>query len=158
MTSETTNERQTSDKRATNKRQTSDKQATNKRQHNKKNKEDKEDKEDKEEYIYIISLFNNLCKSLPKIQKLTETRKRAIKSAEKQLNGDFENFFKKVEQSDFLTGRNGVWNGCCFDWILKPQNLIKIIEGNYNNRSDENGSTEKLDKKQDTEHKYGDWL
>lgn len=136
-------------------RQSNDSQMTVERHYNKKNKEDKEEKE--EEYIYIISLFNEICKSLPKIQKLTDTRKRAIKSASKQINGDFEKLFRAVEESDFLTGRNGKWK-CSFDWILKSANLIKIIEGNYTNRSDENGSTEKSDNKQSTECKLGDWL
>ena len=39
-----------------------------------------------------------------------------------------------IEQSDFLTGRNGVWNNCNFDWCMKPTNYIKIIEGNYKNK------------------------
>ena len=42
---------------------------------------------------------------------------------------------KKAEASDFLTGRNGGWGGCGFDWILKPANLSKILEGNYDNRA-----------------------
>ena len=135
--------------------QSSNSQSTVNQQYNKKNKEDKEDKEDK--YTYVISLFNSICKSLPRIQKITESRKRAIKSADKQLDGDFESLFKAVEQSDFLIGRNKEWK-CSFDWILKPANLIKIIEGNYSNRSDGNGNAEKSDSKQDTEHKYGEWL
>lgn len=135
--------------------QSTNSQLTVNQHYNKKNKEDKEEKE--EEYIYVISLFNEICKSLPKIQKMTDTRKRAIKSASKQIDGDFEKLFKTVEESDFLTGRNGKWK-CSFDWILKPTNLIKIIEGNYANRSDENGSTEKSDGKQNTESKLGDWL
>lgn len=85
-------------------------------------------------YKNIVSLFNEICVSLPKIKNLSDNRKRNIKKANEILNGDFENFFRKVESSDFLTGRKGTWNGACFDWIIKPQNLIKIIEGNYNNK------------------------
>lgn len=86
------------------------------------------------DYQSVVELFNSICVSLPKIQKVTDLRKKKIKGASKELNGDFESLFKKVEKSDFLTGRNGAWNGCNFDWILKPSNLIKIIEGNYDNK------------------------
>lgn len=87
------------------------------------------------DYQSVINSFNSTCISLPKIQKLTESRKKRIKSAYKQLeNIKFEEFFKRVESSDFLTGRSGIWTGCSFDWILKPSNLTKIIEGNYDNK------------------------
>lgn len=42
--------------------------------------------------------------------------------------------FERVEKSDFLTGRNGKWEGCSIDWILKPDNWTKIIEGAYDNQ------------------------
>lgn len=82
------------------------------------------------DYQKVVNLFNSVCKSLPKIQKLTDSRKQKIRKADKELNGDFESFFMRVENSDFLSGKNGKWQAS-FDWILKPQNLIKIIEGNY---------------------------
>lgn len=84
-------------------------------------------------YKSVVDLFNSICISMPKVKNLSENRKRNIKNANKKLNGNFEDFFRKVECSDFLTGRSEKWHGCCFDWILKPQNLIKIIEGNYDN-------------------------
>ena len=86
------------------------------------------------DYQKIVSLFNQICVSLPKVEKLTENRKQRIKAADKELNGDFEGFFRKIEASDFLTGRKGDWCGCCFDWVFKPQNIVKIIEGNYDNK------------------------
>ena len=90
-------------------------------------------------YQNIVSLFNEIGASLPKIKNLSENRKRNIKKANEKLNGDFEGFFRKVENSDFLTGRKGAWSGACFDWIMKPQNFIKIIEGNYDNKSQNTG-------------------
>lgn len=88
------------------------------------------------DYQSVVNSFNSICKSLPCVQKLTDKRRKAIKNADKLLNEmTFEEFFRMVESSDFLTGRNGNWNGCGFDWILNPSNLTKIIEGNYNNKS-----------------------
>ena len=86
------------------------------------------------DYQSVIDCFNSVCKSLPKVQKLTDKRRKAIKNASKLLGEmSFDDLFAKVEQSDFLTGRTGKWNGCCFDWILQPSNLTKIIEDNYSN-------------------------
>ncbi len=86
------------------------------------------------DYKNIMDSFNSVCVSLPKINNLTDLRKQKIRNAVKQLDGDFESFFRRIEESDFLTGRNGSWNGCCFDWVMKPSNLIKIMEGNYDNK------------------------
>ena len=87
------------------------------------------------DYQSVIDCFNSVCVSLPKVQKLTDKRRRAIKNACKLLGDtDFSVLFAKVEQSDFLTGRTGNWSGCGFDWILSPSNLTKIIEGNYENK------------------------
>lgn len=46
----------------------------------------------------------------------------------------FARVFKKVATSDFLTGATKVPFVASFDWILKPANLTKILEGNYDNR------------------------
>ena len=85
------------------------------------------------DYQSVIDCFNNICVSLPKVQRLTNKRRKAIKSAAALLDDmSFEALFTTVEQSDFLTGRSGTWS-CGFDWIVKPSNLTKIIEGNYQN-------------------------
>lgn len=85
-------------------------------------------------YKNIVNLFNEICVSLPKVKEINDERKRKIKNADKKLNGDYKTFFEKVENSDFLSGRNGAWRNCCFDWIFKPANITKIMEGNYDNR------------------------
>lgn len=101
----------------------------------------KEKKERRKEidnkYTPVIELFSSVCPDLPKPKQLTDNRKRMIKNADAQLSGletDFTALFTKVQKSDFLSGRNGAWTGCNFDWILKPSNVVKIIEGNYDNK------------------------
>ena len=87
------------------------------------------------DYQSVVELFNSICVSLPKVQKLTDKRCKAIRNAYKLLGTvTFDELFGKVEKSDFLTGRTGKWSGCGFDWILLPSNLTKIIEGNYDNK------------------------
>ena len=85
------------------------------------------------DYQAVVSSFNQICVSLSKVQKLTDARKRHIKAAVKTL-GDlgFEEYFRMVDASDFLTGRKGDWKAS-FDWILNPANMVKVIEGNYRN-------------------------
>lgn len=88
------------------------------------------------DYQSIVDNFNLICSSLPKVRRITDARKRAIKKATDALEGlsSFEEVFQKVEASDFLTGRNGSFRVCGFDWIMEPANLTKIIEGNYDNQ------------------------
>ena len=86
------------------------------------------------DYDFIINSFNSICKSLPKVIKLTEKRKKAIEDVYKLLGEvTFEQFFEKVDASDFLSGRKGSWCST-FDWITIPNNALKIIEGNYDDR------------------------
>lgn len=88
------------------------------------------------DYQVVVDSFNTVCVSLPKVQKLNDKRRKLIVNADKLLGEmTFEGFFNLVESSDFLTGRNGKWSGCGFDWILNPANLTKIIEGNYLNKA-----------------------
>lgn len=87
----------------------------------------------------IITSFNKICVDLPKVKNITDKRKKAIKSAYNEITkfGGFDAFFQKVHNSDFLCGRKigSSWKSS-FDWIMKKQNIIKIIEGNYDNPID----------------------
>lgn len=97
------------------------------------------------DYQSVVDCFNSICKSLPSVQKLTDKRRKSIKTAASQLGElSFSDLFELVESSDFLTGRSGKWS-CGFDWILKPSNLTKIIEGNYRNNDQVSDSPSNLD-------------
>lgn len=91
----------------------------------------------------ILNLFNAICHSFKPVDKLTEKRKLKITRAKDALNGDFEDFFKRVEKSDFLSGRNGRWNingtQANFDWIMKLDSISKIQNGIYDNKENNNG-------------------
>ena len=89
------------------------------------------------DYQSVVNSFNSICVSLPKVQKLTDDRKKKIKSLQ-HLLGDItiDDYFKRVENSDFLTGGTGNWNGCTFDWI---------IEGNYDSKQQQTSRTASYD-------------
>lgn len=117
----------------------------------------KKDKNDKNiiPYQEIMNLFNQTCISLPKIKEITKTRESAIKGRWKQLNNSIEEcikFFTTVEESDWLSGRNDKGWKASFDWIFKPTNFTKIMEGNFvNKKLPTNSNTYNFDKaKQDS--------
>lgn len=89
-------------------------------------------------YQEIVDTFNAICTNLPQVKSLSDTRKKAIKARFKELDRDTDKIrqlFTKVQESDFLTGRKEGTNWRAgFDWIMKPSNTAKILEGNYDNR------------------------
>lgn len=93
----------------------------------------------KEEVVELRALFIRLCPSLPKPQDVMFWSPGRVDRAKRTIRlygmEQVAELFKKVEASDFLTGRNGRWGKCALDWVLKPENLSKIMEGNYDNRS-----------------------
>ena len=89
------------------------------------------------DYECVFEAYARNLPKLPQVRIKDDARKRAIKTIvgmdKKFAEPDFfDRYFAYVEKSDFLMGRNErAWKGCCFDWLMKPANLKKIIEGNY---------------------------
>ena len=40
---------------------------------------------------------------------------------------------EKIRHSAFLTGQNGKGWVITFEWFVKPNNFVKVLEGNYDN-------------------------
>lgn len=87
-------------------------------------------------YSEIVDVFNETCKSLPKVERISKQRKQKIKTLynEYGLQKIFD-VFEAAERSDFLSGRSGAWR-CNFDWLLNPTNFLKVLEGNYENKTE----------------------
>ncbi|WP_129408065.1 hypothetical protein [Marinitoga lauensis] len=91
-------------------------------------------------YKKIIELYHTYCPSLPRVKVLNETRKKYIKARWKEYPDlkFWEQYFQSVEESDFLTGRADYGNRNPFiadlEWLMRPNNFAKVIEGKYNNR------------------------
>lgn len=93
-------------------------------------------KEGKQESIYkqIIDLYNDICVSFPKVSKLSDNRKKAIKARLTMYDiNDFKRLFELAEQSNFLKGGNDRNWSANFDWMIKDSNMAKVLDGNYNN-------------------------
>lgn len=86
-------------------------------------------------YSNIVELYHEHCPSLPKVVKITDARRKAIKARLKNYTeGDLIIAFDKAEASGFLRKGSGTWNGASFDWIMNERNIVKILEGNYDNK------------------------
>lgn len=87
------------------------------------------------DYQQIADLYNETCVSFPRVTKLSETRKRAIKARLNQYSvDDFRRMFELAESSDFLKGKNDRNWSANFDWMIKDANMAKILDCNYTNR------------------------
>lgn len=134
----TSNEQQLNNKRTSNEQQLN----TNKNDKNVKNVKN----EKKEDICYqqIADMYNNTCVSFPRLTKLSDARKKAIKARLKTYTADdLQKAFTLAEQSDFLKGANNRNWSATFDWMLKDTNLAKILDGNYTNNSSKMSSNEK---------------
>lgn len=89
----------------------------------------------------IQEKWNESCvkSGLPKCTKISEKRHNAIKAIWLEYGEQVYTALDKVAESDFLSGRDGKWKGCGFDWVFIKGNMLKILEGNYDNRTSSRG-------------------
>lgn len=87
-------------------------------------------------YSEVMQFWNTICgpRGKPRITELSETRKRKIRSLWRERpTADFREletwaaFLNWCTKSELLM--DGAW--FTFDWLLKPENFLKITEGNY---------------------------
>ena len=87
------------------------------------------------DYQAVLDAFHESCPSLPKVLKLSDSRKKAIKARLSDFGlEEIKRAFALTEQSDFLKGTNATGWQAGFDWLMKPANLTKVLEGNYENK------------------------
>jgi hypothetical protein len=80
-----------------------------------------------------LDLYNETCGHvLTKAQKLTPGRRKAIKARlEEHGREGLAHIFAKAVASAFLTGANDRGWRADFDWLLKAENAVKVLEGRY---------------------------
>lgn len=95
-------------------------------------------KTNKIDYQQIADMYNNTCVSFPRLSKLSESRKKAIKARLQTYSvEDFQRMFEMAEGSSFLKGANNRNWSATFDWMVKDANMAKILDGNYQDRQSE---------------------
>ena len=84
----------------------------------------------------IISAWNSLDKNIPRIQTLNvNTQRYQMLKARINEHGldTVIKAIKSIEQSKFLKGYVSGFR-ITIDWFIKPNNFIKVLEGNYNDK------------------------
>lgn len=92
-----------------------------------------DDINNKVDYSKFLLFWNTTFKgtSVPQIKEVTDSRKSLIRGLlKKYTKEDIIGVVKKAKESKFLMGETSDWN-MTFDWIFKPVNFTKMIEGNY---------------------------
>lgn len=90
----------------------------------------------------VVELYHHFCPTLPRVKELSKTRHATIKARIKEHGiKNITEVLQAAGQSQFLTGQNKESWTATFDWLLKPSNLIKVLEGNYKNKTKSTGVT-----------------
>ena len=94
-------------------------------------------------YKEITDLYSQICTELPACVKLSESRKKAIRArlSSGYTVDDFKTLFQKTKDSSFLTGGNNRNWIAGFDWLIKDGNMAKVLEGTFDDRSQEQKAT-----------------
>jgi len=89
----------------------------------------------------IIDLYHEILPACPRVRIWTADRRKCLQArwredTERQDLEWWRGLFTYVAKSEFLTGRAQATNGrrtfiANLEWIVRPKNIVKIIEGNY---------------------------
>lgn len=89
-------------------------------------------------YEDIVKAYHETLPMLPAVMRLSDKRKGLINArwgtSDKTKNIEWwKQFFEKVAESDFLTGKKKDFRAD-FEWIVNESHFINILEGRYDNR------------------------
>ncbi len=105
--------------------------------------EEREKKEiNKEKARQIADLFNSLCPSFSKVKVLSDSIKQEIaKTLAEFSESDISTAFEKAEKSSFLKGKNERKWKASFDWLIKAENIAKVLNGNFDDNEEKGKSS-----------------
>lgn len=90
----------------------------------------------KEKVARFIDDYNSICVSLPKCQRLSPKRSKAIvKLLKTYPYDDILTVFEKLEESDFCTNRKRTGWRADIDFILREDKFVSVLEGKYDNQT-----------------------
>lgn len=83
----------------------------------------------------LADRYNAICTSLPRVVRLTDKRRRAVRLiyGKGYTPEQLDEAFRKAQSSSFCTGQNDRNWKADFDWMLNESNLVKVLEGKYDN-------------------------
>lgn len=83
----------------------------------------------------LAKAYSTFCPHLTRLLKLTQNRRRAAKRLA-QSGLDLETIcaaFQRADASAFLSGQGERGWKADFDWMIREDNLLKVLEGKYDN-------------------------
>lgn len=89
-------------------------------------------------YKEIVNLYNTICISFNSIKQITDKRKGNINARYQESKCSIEVFkilFTKMQDSNFLKGGWDSGGKADFDWVMRPTNFVKVLEGKYDNKN-----------------------
>ena len=114
---------------------------------------------DNQKYDDVLLSYNGICLDLSKVIKLSSKRKKQI---DKMFYlgytiDDFEQVFKNTQKSSFLCGKTSDKGSfrANFDWLIKEDNFLKVLEGNYQDLTSTKAETKP---KADNSTDINDWI
>lgn len=94
-------------------------------------------------HVEIVAAYHELLPALSRVREWTPARQQLLRKRwkekpERQSLNWWREFFTYVGRSDFLMGRANTPGRepfqCDIEWLLRPSNFVKVIEGKYENR------------------------
>lgn len=91
-------------------------------------------------HLRIIALYHEILPELRQVREWNETRRRLLQrrwteQPERQDPDWWREYFGYVRKSRFLmgqtTGRGGRSFDCDLEWLIRPTNMVKVLEGKY---------------------------
>ena len=113
------------------------------------------------EYIHVKNEFSRVCEEIKnkwikiayefdlsgKQLKINDKRKRAINNLLKEYSlEEMLQAMGKIRTSNFLQGNNKTGWQISFDWFTNKSNFLKVLEGNYDDKENENTGSKNFGK------------
>lgn len=114
----------------------------------KNNLESKDSMSSEDDYSAVMSIWNALdgCGNIKPIVNIKGKRRDCVRARLKEYGIEgFEKAIEMIKISEFLQGNNNKSWTVTFDWFIKPNNFVKVLEGNYSNKGGHSSRIEEVD-------------
>ena len=97
-------------------------------------KKDLVEEKDPVDFQFIIDNYHHLCPKMNKVAVINKLREGFINARIGEYGQQkVIEVLRLAGESDFLNGKNDKAWKADFEWIMRPQNFVKIMEGKYKN-------------------------
>jgi hypothetical protein len=87
------------------------------------------------DYEFIISNYHTLCPKMSKVEKLTDKREGFINARYGEYGMEkITQVLRMAGESNFLNGVNDRAWKADIEWLMRPENFVKVMEGKYKNK------------------------